>query len=108
VEQDGIATTDREFCIGAQLTFRCTLSEGSYDWIIPSFLNGREGNGKVVIGNTESVGEFVLSASGIDDTRMSTLQVTVFELLVGERTVKCRETGARSNTQVATITVLGK
>ena len=32
----------------------------------------------------------MLSSSGIDASRMSTLQVTVFEGLVGERTVTCR------------------
>jgi len=38
---------------------------------------------------------------------MSTLQVTVFGGLVGERTVTCAE-GGTNNNQTATITVLGE
>ena len=39
---------------------------------------------------------------------MSTLQVTVFEGLVGERTVTCREAGTSTGGQSDTITVLGE
>ena len=71
------------------------------------------GNGRITNGNNEAVrGEFILSASGADaigvDTRMSTLQVTVFEGLVGERNITCGETGRSSNTLSVTITVRGE
>ena len=65
----------------------------SYDWTVTGFLNGTMGIGRITIGTTETVGEFIFSASGFDAERMSTLQVTVFEGLVGERTVTCREAG---------------
>ena len=103
------------FCIGEQLTFRCTLSVDSYDWVIPGFLDGTVGNGRITIGktadgNNEAVGQFMLSTSGIvaivTDTRKSTLQVTVFEGLVGERNISCGVTGSATNTQSVTITVL--
>ena len=112
VERAGVSTNDTEFCIGEWLTFRCSLREGSYDWIITDFLNGTVGNGRISTGNNIAVGEFMLSASGVQtldaDTRTTSLQVTVFEGLVGERTVTCRETGSISNTQSATITVLSE
>ena len=103
-----MATTDREFCIGDQLTFRCTIAVSSYEWIVTGFLDGTVGNGRIIIGTNETVGEFMLSASGVDAARMSTLQVTVFEGLVGERTVTCRETGTTTGGQSDTITVLGE
>ena len=107
-----MTTNNTEFCIGEWLTFRCPLREGSYDWIITDFLDGTVGNGRVSTGNNMTVGEFMLSASGVQtldtDTRTSSLQVTVFEGLVGERTVTCGETGSVSSTQSATITVLGE
>ena len=70
------------------------------------FLNGTIGNGRVLTGANEMDGEFMLSASGINNDRMSTLQVTVFEGLVGERTVTCREGGTVTDGQSVTITVL--
>jgi len=79
IELEGITTASTQFCIGDQLTFRCTLREGSYDWIFPPILDGTVGNGRITLGSTETVGEFSLSTSGADATRMSTLQVTVFE-----------------------------
>ena len=107
-----MTTNNTEFCIGEWLTFRCPLREGSYDWILTYFLDGTVGNGRISTGNTFAAGEFMLSASGVEildtDTRMSSLQVTVFEGLVGMRTVACRDTGSISNTQSATITVLGE
>ena len=81
---------------------------GSYDWIVTGFLNGTVGNGRITIGTNETVGEFMLSASGINDGRMSSLQVTVFEGLVGERTVTCKETGTTIGGQSVTITILGE
>ena len=39
---------------------------------------------------------------------MSTLEVTVFKGLVGERTVTCREPGTSTGGQSDTITVLGE
>ena len=50
----------------------------------------------------------MLSASGVNASTMSTLQVTVFEELVGDRTVSCRETGTKRNGRSATITILGE
>ena len=50
----------------------------------------------------------MLSASGVDAARMSTLQVTVFEGIVGERTVTCRESTTTTGGQSDTITVLGE
>ena len=50
----------------------------------------------------------MLSASGFNAARMSTLQVTVFEGLVGERTVTCREGYTSTGAQSDTITVLGE
>ena len=55
-----------------------------------------------------TVGEFVISTSGIDSARMSSLQVTVFEGLVGERTVTCSEPGTSTGGQTDTITVLSE
>jgi len=89
------------------LTFRCSLAESAYDWIVPSFLNGTLDNGRISVGKTESVGEFMLSASGDGANRMSTLQITVFEELAGERTFTCREAGTSIGGQSVTITVLG-
>ena len=103
-----MTTFDREFCIGEQLTFRCTLAESSYDWIITGFLNGTSGNGRVTNGNNEVDGEFMLSASGVNDGRMSTLQVTVFEGLIGERIVTCREASTTIGGQSDNITIIGK
>ena len=80
----------------------------SYDWTITSFLDGTVGNGRIIIGTSEIVGEFMLSASGADAARMSSLQVTVFEGLIGERTVTCREGGNSTGAQSDTITVLGE
>ena len=112
VERAGVTTNNTEFCIGERLTFRCPLREGSYEWIFTDFLNGTVGYGRVTNGNSMAVGEFMVAASGAEtmdaDTRMSTLQVTVFEGLVGERTVTCGESASISNTQSATITVLGE
>ena len=103
-----MTTNERVFCIGDQLTFRCTSRESAYSWIVTGFLNGTIGNGRVLTGANETDGEFMLSASGINNDRMSTLQVTVFEGLVGERTVTCREGGTTSGGQSDTITVLGE
>ena len=104
VENDGRTTTDREFCIGDQLTFRCTISVGSYDWIVPPFLNGTTGFGRIPTGEFRTDGQFTLSSSGDGDTRMSTLQITVSEGLVGM--FICAETGNSGGTsQAATITV---
>ena len=50
----------------------------------------------------------MLSASGVDAARMSTLQVTVFEGLVGERNITCRDPGIATGGQSDTITVLGE
>ena len=112
VECAGVTTNNAEFCIGERLTFRCPLREGSNDWIITGFLNGTVGNGRISNGNNMAVGEFMLAASGAEtmdtDIRTSTVQVTVFEGLVGERTVTCRETASIINTQSVTITVLGE
>ena len=87
-------------------------TEGFYDWIVTGFLDGTVGNGRISIGNNETVGEFILSASGAltmyTDGRTSSLQVTSFEELVGEITLTFRETVSISNTQSVTITVLGK
>ena len=106
VERGGVTINDREFCIGEQLTFRCTSRESAYSWIVTGFLDGNVGNGRVLTGANETDGEFMLSASGLNNDRMSTLQVTVFEGLVGERTVTCRESGTTNNGQSAAITVL--
>ena len=103
-----MTTNEREFCIGDQLTFRCTSRESAYSWIVTGFLNGTIGNGRVLTGANEMDGEFMLSASGINNDRMSTLQVTVFEGLVGERTVTCREGGTTDGGQSVNITVLGE
>ena len=112
VENGGIVTTNREFCIGANLTFKCTIAVGAHDWTVIGFLGGTERNGRVTNGVTKTAGEFTLSAFGIatvnNDTRRSLLQVTIFERLVGKRTVTCQETGNIFNTQKATITVLGE
>ena len=108
MELYGRTTSDRQFCIGDQLTFRCTIARGSYDWIVTGFLDGIVGNGRITIGTNETVGEFMLSASGVDDARMSSLQVTVFEGLVGGRTVTCREAGTTTGGQSVTIRVLGE
>ena len=61
-----MTTSDREFCIGEQLIFKCTMAVGSYEWTVTGFLDGTVGNGRISIGTTETVGEFMLSASGID------------------------------------------
>ena len=103
-----MTTTDREFCIGDQLTFRCTIAASSYEWRVTGFLGGSMGNGGITSGLNVTVGEFMLSASGIDSARMSTLQVTVFEGLIGERTVTCRVPGISTGGQSDTITVLGE
>ena len=108
IEQGGMTTNESEYCIGAQLTFRCTLAASSYDWVVTGFLDGSVGNGKITIETNETVGEFMLSASGIDDTRMTSLQITVFQGLVGVRTIKCRETGTTIGGVSDTITVLGE
>ena len=106
VEHDGRTTTDTQFCIGEQLTFRCTISIGSYDWIVPPFLNGTTGFGRIPVGESRTDGQFTLSSSGSGNARMSSLQVTVFEGLVGMFT--CAETGNVGNMQEAIITVLGE
>ena len=112
VEKSGRATSGRELCIGANLTFRCSISVSSYAWTVTGFLDGYVGNGRITLGETLTVGEFTLSASGAvtanNDTRRSSLQVTTFEGLVGERTVTCIEPGNPFNSQTATITVLGE
>jgi len=108
IEHGGEVIREREFCIGAELTFTCSLAESAYDWIIPSFLNGTLENGRISVGSSETVGEFMLSASGDGATRMSTLQVTLFEGFVGNRDITCRETGTTIGGQSATITVLGE
>ena len=41
-----MTTTDREFCIGDQLTFRCTLALSAYEWTVTGFLDGSMGNGE--------------------------------------------------------------
>ena len=111
VENGGIVTTNREFCIGANLTFKCSIAVGAYEWTVIGFLGGTERNGRVTIGETKTAGEFTLSAVGVatanNDTRRSLLKVTTFQRLVGERTVTCQEIGNNFNTQKATITVLG-
>ena len=111
VERGGVTTTVRKFCIGEQLIFRCTSAEPAYAWIVIGFLDGSASNGLIVTteaGTNETVGEFMLSASGINDGRMSSLQVTVFEGLVGERTVTCREGGTTAGGESVRITVLGE
>ena len=104
----GLPTTDREFCIGEELIFRCTLTERSYDWIVTSYLDRTSGNGRIEVGANETIGEFLLSASGTDFTRMSTAQITTFEGLVGQRNITCHETGNIYSVQTAMITVLGE
>jgi len=106
VEHDGVITSERQFCVGVQLTFTCTILRSTFDWIFPPFLNGTLRNGRVSLGNTETVGEFTLTASGFNDRRKSTLQVTLFKRLVGDTNVTCVETGTTNNRQSATITVL--
>ena len=104
-------TTNREFCIGANLTFKCSIAKGAYDWTVIGFLGRTERNGRVSNGETKTAGEFTLSAVGFatanNDTRRSLLKVTTFQRLVGERTVTCQEIGSTINTQNVTITVLG-
>jgi len=91
VERDGMVTNERQFCIGFQLTFRCTLAESAYDWIVSPFMNGVLGNVAATGGGqTVTVGRFLLNGSGVDVGRMSTLQVTLFEGLVGNTTVSVR------------------
>jgi len=107
VERGGEVTNKRIFCIGVHLTFRCTITRSTFEWIVPPFLNGAIGKGRLSVGNSETVGQFMLSASGVDATRMSTLQVTLFEGLVGERTITCREPATTTDAQSTTITVLG-
>ena len=89
------------------MTFRCTITSSAYDWTVTGFLNGSVGNGRITAGTSGTVGEFMLSASRVDAARMSSLQVTVFEGLVGGRTVTCREAGTTTGEQSDTITVLG-
>ena len=105
---DGGITSDREFCIGQQLSFMCSLALSAYEWILPPFLNGTVENGRVVINETGRIGEFTLSAKGTGFERTSSLNVSVFEELVGERVVTCREAsaGPSSVNQSVTITVL--
>ena len=103
-----MTTTDTEFCIGEQLTFRCTFAASSYEWTVTGFLDGSMGNGGITSGQNVTVEEFVISTSGIDVARTSTLQVTVFQGLVGERTVTCREPGTTTGGQSDTITLLGE
>ena len=103
-----MTTTDTEFCIGEQLTFRCTFAASSYEWTVTGFLDGRMGNGAITSGWNMTVDEFVISTSGIDAARMTTVQVTVFDGLVGERTVTCREPCITTGGQSDTITLLGE
>ena len=82
---------------------------GSYDWIAPPFLNGTTGLGRIPVGESRTDGQFTLSGSGDGTTRTSSLQVTVFEGLVGYTMFMCTETGnSGSTSQAATITVLGE
>ena len=101
-------TANRELCIGEQLIFRCRITVGSYDWIVLPFLDGTNGNGRILVGESRTDGHITLSASGVGAARMSTLQVTLFEGLVGERNISCAETGNRGNSEIVTITVLGE
>ena len=103
-----MTTIDREFCIGDQLTFRCTIAASAYEWTVTGFLDGSMGNGAISSGQNMTVEEFVISTSGIDAARMSSLQVTVFEEIAGERTVTCREPGTSAGGKSDTITVLGE
>ena len=110
-----MTTRNRKFCIGEQLTFRSVLAESAYEWIFIGFLNGTAGNGLITTtagGTSETIEEFMLFASGTvamgTDMRMSSLQVTVFEGLVGERNVTCREAFTTTNTQSVSITVFGE
>ena len=108
VERGGMTIADREFCIGEQLTFRCTIEVGSHDWIVLPFLNGTTGFGRIAVGDSRIDGQFFLSSSGTGDSRMSSLQVTVFKGLIGDTMFTCAETGNRGYSQAATITVLGE
>ena len=103
-----MTTTDTEFCIGEQLTFRCTFAASSYEWTVTGFLDGSMGNGGIRSGENMTVEEFVISTGGANADRMSSLQVTVFQGLVGERTITCREPGTTMGEQSDTITVLGE
>jgi len=109
VERDGAVTSDTEFCLGDLLTFTCTIPTGGIDWIVLPFLNGTLGKGRVSSGGNMTVGEFMLSASGVGEERTSTLQVTVFPGLAGNTTVTCREGGTTTGRQQsANITVFGE
>ena len=103
-----MTNSDREFCIGEQLTFWCTMAVGSYEWTVTCFLDGTVGNGRITIGTDKTVEEFMLSASGVDAARMSSLQVTVFKGLIGESAVSCRESGITTGGLSDNITILGK
>ena len=50
----------------------------------------------------------MLSASGVNAARMSSLQVTVFEGLVGDKTITCRDAGTTMGGQSVNISILSE
>ncbi len=108
VHSNGVTTSQTQFCTGDELVFTCTLTESAYEWVVPQFLNGFAGNGRVTVPDTETVGNITLTATGTGSGRRSTLQVTAFPGLNGVN-ILCREFGGDPNVnQNVNITVLGK
>ncbi len=107
IQSNGETTLQKQFCIGDMLVFTCTLAASGYDWVVPTFLNGAVNNGRVLLGTTETIRGFTLSASGIEPRRRSLLKVTAFPGLNGVN-ILCRESGYPDVNQIAAITVLGE
>ncbi len=91
IQSNAVTTSQPQFCTGDELVFTCTLAESAHDWIALPFLDGSVGNGRVILGTTETVGNITLSGSGTGSGRRSTLQVTAFPGLNGVN-ILCRET----------------
>ncbi len=101
-------TSQTQFCTGDELVFTCTLAVSGYDWVALPLLDGSSAdNGRIALGDTETVGNFTLSASGTGSTRTSTLQVTAFPGLNGVN-ILCRDSGDPGINQSVDITVFGK
>ncbi len=108
IQSNGVKTSQTQFCIGDELVFTCTLAESGYEWVALPFLDRSLGNGRVLVGTTETVGNITLSGSGYGSGRRSTLNVTSFPGLNGVN-ILCREADGDPNVnQNVSIRVIGK
>jgi len=90
------------------LTFICSRIHARYDWIVPPFLNGNLKEGRISLGEHQTIGNFNVSDSGTGGRRRTMLEfITSFEMM-GFVNVTCAEAAHYTNNETVAFTVIGK